>query len=172
MLHPKLLCEVSFPFHQSKRVWGAKDYNGNTVEPSALPSIAEKLKFYRITNHLRQIDVARAAEVDESTYISYEKGERDDYPADKLGKIAALYGLALNDLLDDYNRFLHAGTAAQIKALRRRLRLTQKQLAEAINVSPAMVKAWEQKGIRPSKENWRRLAELGQLSSINGDLVK
>ena len=41
-------------------------------------------------------------------------------------KLAELFEVPLENLLDDYNLFLFAGTGEQIKAIRQRLGLTQK----------------------------------------------
>jgi len=67
---------------------------------------AEKLRWLRCQRNLFQIEVADYAGLERSTYIGYEEGARDSYPPDKLAKIAELFRVPVDDLLDEYNRFL------------------------------------------------------------------
>ena len=84
--------------------------------------------------------------------MSYETGERDYYPPDKLSKIAELLNVDITELLDDYNRFLFDGQGEQIRKFRKRNRLTQADLARMLNVHVGTVKKWEKETVRIMKE--------------------
>ena len=58
-------------------------------------------------------------------------------------KIAQLFEVPVDMLLDDYNLFLRNGQGNQIKAIRTKLGLTQKQYADKLGVSLGSTKQWE-----------------------------
>lgn len=82
--------------------------------------------------------------IDRSTYIHYEEPSRKFYELDKLQLLADLYKVEIEHLLDDYMLFLYRGQGKQLKALRKKLHITQSRLAELIGVTLGTVKQWEQ----------------------------
>lgn len=78
------------------------------------------------------------------------------YDFDVLAKIAGLLGIALDDLLDEYNRFVLA-QGETLKRLRKRHGLIQARLAEAMRVNVATVKKWERGQVRMGRGMWERL---------------
>ena len=115
-----------------------------------------KRRWYRYQKGLRQRDVADYAGIDRSTYIHYEEAGRDFYPKEHMEKLAELFEVPLEDLLDDYNLFLLRGQGAQIKAIRQRLGLTQKAYAAQLGVPLQKFKRWEQGNVQIFKSTWER----------------
>lgn len=76
---------------------------------------------------LLQREVADHAGIDRSTYINYESQAHGLYDFAALAKIAALIGVALDDLLDEHNRFVFA-QGENLKSLRKQQKLTQARL--------------------------------------------
>ena len=68
-----------------------------------------------IKKGLRQRDAADYAGIDRSTYIHYEEAGRDFYPKEHMEKLAELFEVPLEDLLDDYNLFLLRGQGRRSK---------------------------------------------------------
>lgn len=106
---------------------------------------------------LLQREVAEYAGIDRTTYIHYESKEINSYPADKLEKLAELFGINIDDLLDDYNRFIYDGQGWQIRKLRKSMGLTQYQFGKLYGVSAGAVKRWESEKVRVTKGTWERI---------------
>jgi len=75
-------------------------------DPKKIPTTADKLRYYRYKNALLQKDVAAYAGIEHGTYITYESGKRRQYAPNELTAFAELFGVTMDDLLDDYNRFM------------------------------------------------------------------
>lgn len=104
-----------------------------------------------------QNEVAAYLNIDRTTYSRYEENILDAYPMDKLKKAAELFDVELKYLLDDYNSFLYKDQGRQIKKLRKRLGLTQSQLAKCLNVGLGTLKKWEQNKVNMQKHNYLKL---------------
>lgn len=124
-------------------------------------TVSDKLCFYRLQKGLLQKEVADFAGIDRRTYSHYEKSDRDYYPIENMEKLAELYGVPVTELLDEYNLFLYNGQGKQIKALRERKNITQKNFAELLGVTLGMVKKWEQEKSRISKREWEKIKKIG-----------
>ena len=120
---------LKFPVVLPHKFLDAEKFNLRFSDASEITEIADKLRWYRYQKGLRQRDAADYAGIDRSTYIHYEEAGRDFYPKEHMEKLAELFEVPLEDLLDDYNLFLLRGQGAQIKAIRQRLGLTQKVYA-------------------------------------------
>lgn len=126
-------------------------------DPSKIPTVAERLQYYRHKKSLLQKDVAKAVEIDRTTYISYENINHRNYPLNILQKIANLFEIDIVALLDDYNYFLYNGQAKQILDKRKSLGLTQYRFGELYGVSVRTVRGWEKNRIQISKKVWERI---------------
>ena len=65
-----------------------------------------KRRWYRYQKGLRQRDAADYAGINRSTYIHYEEAGRDFYPKEHMEKLAELFEVPLENLLDDYKAAL------------------------------------------------------------------
>jgi transcriptional regulator with XRE-family HTH domain len=131
-----------------------------------IPGTAEKLRWLRCQRNLFQVEVADYAGLERSTYIGYEEGARDSYPPDKLAKIAELFGVSAEDLLDEYNRFL-ARQGAEVRAIRRECGLSQEQFAATLGASEGAVRRWESGKARMTKGMWERIMVLRKRSGTD-----
>jgi len=117
---------------------------------------ADKLRWLRYQEGLRQRDVADYAEIDRSTYVHYEEYGKGLYPPEHMEKIAQLFEVPVDGLLDDYNLFLRNGQGNQIKAIRMKLGLTQREYADKLGVSLGSLKQWEQNRKQIFKSTWEK----------------
>ena len=156
---------LSFPFLRPRHLSESEKFNIRYPNPELIPTTADRLRYYRYKKSLLQREVAEYAGIDEGTYISYENGDRDYFPKDKLVKIAELLEIDPEALLDEYNRFLWNGQGLQIHRLRKSIGMTQAALAKTCGVHSGTVKRWESGKIRVLKETWVRLF-LSQRSTI------
>ena len=81
-------------------------FNLRFSDASEITEIADKLRWYRYQKGLRQRDAADYAGIDRSTYIHYEEAGRDFYPKKHMEKLAELFEVPLENLLDDYKAAL------------------------------------------------------------------
>ena len=71
-------------------------------------------------------------------------------------KLAELYDVPVEELLDGYNLFLYKGQGEQIQKIRQGLGLTQKQYAQRLGVSFDHLRKWEQNRVRIYKLTWEK----------------
>lgn len=152
-----LLYKHTFSFVTPHKLLESEIFNINCQNIENLHTTAEKLRYYRHKKSLLQKDVAKFTGLSESTYINYENINRNYYPLEVLRKIADLYEIDFKILLDDYNLFLCNDQGNQIKKLRKEFGLTQKELANKLNINRRTVGGWEKNKIRISNEIYERL---------------
>ena len=144
------------PLRRAKRQCDAALCNLQYRRLEDIPTTAEKLRWLRCQRNLFQVEVANYAGLRRSTYVGYEEGVRDSYPMDKLAKIAALFGVPVDDLLDEYNDFL-TRQAEEVRVIRKGLGLSQEQFAEVLGVSESAVRRWESGRAKMTKGMWERV---------------
>lgn len=94
------------------------------------------------------------------TYVRYEQGREIVLSSRQYDSLAALFGVKVDDLLDEYNCFLYYGQGTLIKKYRKEHHLTQQKLAEVLSVSASQVKRWESGKVRLSKARWLKLFSI------------
>lgn len=134
----------SFRFLTNRHLTKAQSFLFENPDPEKLVAVSDKLKWHRYQNGLLQSQVARAMEVDRTTYSRYEENVLEAYPLDKITKAAELFQVDVTALLDEYNLFLYHGQGQQIKRLRKSMKLTQSEFAKYIGVPLGTLKKWEQ----------------------------
>lgn len=135
----------------------AEKFNIRYPDPSKIPTVADKLRYYRYRKALRQRDVAEYVGIDRGTYAGYEEGA-DFIPLDNLMKIAELLELNPRDLLiDDYSRFLYEGQGQQIRSIRKGLGMTQNEFGKIMGVHGGTVKKWEGDKVTISRSTWENI---------------
>ena len=147
---------LKFPVVLPHKFLDAEKFNLRFSDASEITEIADKLRWLRYQKGLRQRDVADYAGIDRSTYVHYEEYGKDLYPPEHMEKIAQLFEVPVDMLLDDYNLFLRNGQGNQIKAIRTKLGLTQRQYADKLGVSLGNLKHWEQNRKQIFKSTWEK----------------
>ena len=135
---------LQFPVILPHKFQDAEKFNLEFSDFSEITETADKLRWLRYQKGLRQRDVADYAGIDRSTYVHYEEYGKDVYPLEHMERIAQLFEVSVESLLDDYNLFLRNGQGKQLKAIRTELGLTQKEYANKLGVSLGNLKQWEQ----------------------------
>lgn len=147
---------LQFPVVLPHKLQDAEKFNLQFSDFSEITETADKLRWLRYHKGLRQRDVAAYVGVDRRAYSHYEEYGKDFYPMKHMEKIARLFEVSVEMLLDDYNLFLRKGQGEQIKAARLKLGLTQKAYAEKLGVSHGTLKQWEQERVRVVRSSWER----------------
>ncbi len=164
---------LQFPVILPHKFQDAEKFNLQFSDFSEITETADKLRWLRYQKGLRQRDVADYAGIDRSTYVHYEEYGKDLYPSEHMEKIAQLFEVPVDTLLDDYNLFLRNGQGNQIKAIRMKLGLTQKQYADKLGVSLGNLKHWEQNRKQIFKSTWEKyFKQNGQGNQIKAIRMK
>ncbi len=150
------LCFYNFSLCLPRQIYEAQRFNLQYSDQSKLSSTADKLRWHRYHKGLLQREVAERIGIERTTYIRYEEKEHDYYPLKHMKMLAELFEVPLEDLLDDYNLFLLRGQGTQIKGLRLRQGMTQKEYAQKLGVSLQKLKEWEQDRVRIYKSTWEK----------------
>ena len=147
---------LQFPVVLPHKFQDAEKFNLQFPDFSEITEMPDKLRWLRYQKGLRQRDVADYAGIDRSTYVHYEEYGKDLYPLEHMERIAQLFEVPVESLLDDYNLFLRNGQGKQIKAIRMKLGLTQKEYADKLDVSLGSLKQWEQNRKQIFKSTWEK----------------
>ncbi len=147
----------TFMLHLPPRISEADAFMLLYHSPDELSTTAEKLKYFRLKNHLHQDTIAKYLQIKRGTYASYEDTLRDYYPIEHLQKLADFYHVPIESLLDDYNRFLYNGQGYAIRSLRKSQHLTQQSFAHQMNVSVITIQKWENEICKISKNTYLKL---------------
>lgn len=132
----------------------AEKYAGRYEE---LRSVPERLRWCRYQLGLVQKEVAERTGIAQTLYEEMERGDCREYPAYAVDKLAELYQVPVDDLLDGYSRFLYDGPVDQIRAARERLGLSRGEFARLADVGDKSVRDWEMGKKKVSRESWERL---------------
>lgn len=151
---------LRFPLLALRKLLDAQKFNIRYTDPSQITEIADKLRWYRYQHALMQKEVAEQIGIDRNTYIHYEEYGRDYYPIEHMEKLAGLYDVPVEELLDGYNLFLYKGQGEQIQRIRQSLGLTQKQYAEWLGVPLDNLRKWEQNRVRIYKSTWEKYFQI------------
>ena len=147
---------LHFSLLMPRKMLDAQKFYLRFENPVQMTEIADKLRWYRYRKALLQKDVADYIGIDPKTYSKYEEYGRDQYPISSMSRLAELYEIPLEELLDDYHLFLLRGQAEQLKTLRESKKLTQKEFAELIGISLGKYKHWEKGKVQISRSNWKK----------------
>lgn len=88
--------------------------------------------------------------------MRYEEYGRDYYPIEHMQKLAGMYDVPVESLLDDYNLFLYHDQGQQLRKRRLSQKLTQKTYAANLGVSLDKLKNWEENRVRMFKSTWEK----------------
>ena len=92
---------LQFPVVLPHKFQDAEKFNLQFPDFSEITETADKLRWLRYQKGLRQRDVADYAGIDRSTYVHYEEYGKDLYPPEHMEKIAQLFEVPVETLLDD-----------------------------------------------------------------------
>lgn len=121
-----------------------------------IDSIPDRLCWRRHELGLLQKEVAAKIGIPRYVYSSLEVDEMDSYDPVVMDKLASLYHIPIDDLLNDYTRFLQAGQGQVIQALRQSLKMTRSQFAQYLHTDVDNITVWETEKKRISREMWEK----------------
>lgn len=147
---------LHFPLFAPRKFLDAQIFNLRFSDPSEMTQTADKLRWYRYKHALFQSEVAVWIGIDQKTYMRYEEYGRDYYPIEHMQKLAEMYGIPVESLLDDFNLFLYHDQGQQIQEKRLSQKLTQRAYAAKLGIPVGNLKSREQNRVRIFKSTWEK----------------
>lgn len=148
------LCIYSFRLIAPRKLVEAQQFNRQYRRYDEISNVQDRIRWCRHNMGLLQKDVAELIGISYWDYKSLETGVVDYYPKEIVDKLAELFGIPADELLDDYNRFLYKGQGEMIQEYRERLGLNKKQFARCINIDPVTLRKWESGENRITRKLW------------------
>lgn len=105
---------------------------------------------------LMQKEVAALVGISEGVYMGLEKARNEYYEKDVVDKLAKLFRIPVQDLLDEYNAFMYNDPAKKIREYRMSLGLGTERFARKIGTSDTCVRSWENNTKLISRKSWER----------------
>ena len=147
---------LSFRVTVTKKISEAFSLNQRYRRYEDIASIPDRLRWRRHELGLLQKEVAVKIDVPRAVYSSLETREMDAYDPLIMHKLAALYHIPINDLMNDYTNFLQAGQGQAILNLRQSLNMTRSQFAQYLHTDVDNITVWETEKKRISREMWEK----------------
>ena len=109
-----------------------------------IPDPWDRLRWCRYGLDLLQKEVAAMVGMEEWLYQDLESGAfHRSFTPEPADKLAALYGIPVEDILEDYTLFLHRGGGAFLRRYREAKGWSRQQLADHAKVSRTSIRCWE-----------------------------
>ena len=109
-----------------------------------IPNPWDRLRWCRYGLDLLQKEVAAMVGMEEWLYRDLESGTfHRSFTPELADKLAALYGIPVEDILDDYTLFLHRGGGDFLRRYREAKGWNRQQLADHAKVSRTSIRCWE-----------------------------
>ena len=111
---------------------------------SEITNPSDCMRWCRYRLGLLQKDVAAMVGMEEWLYQDLESSAfHRSFTPELADKLAALYGISVEDILDDYTLFLHRGGGAFLRRYREAKGWSRQQLADHAKVSRTSIRCWE-----------------------------
>lgn len=146
----------SFPLNAPRQMLDAQRLNRRYRCYEEIDNVQDRMRWCRHRMGLMQKEVAELVGLSRGDYCLYEDGGYDYYPKDVVDKLAALFGVPADDLLDDYNRFLYYGQGRAIREYRESLGLKKKPFARLLHIDSHNQQIWETEQKRVIKGSWEK----------------
>ena len=128
-----------------------------------LPSM-ERLRWHRYQAGLLQREVAELVGISRSVYVDMEEGTMDYWPKETVDKLAELFGVPPEKLLDAYQFFLYTGQERNIENMRRTMGMAKRPFARYLGVNRSLLQKWILGKTRISKKAWEKyFSQMPQL---------
>ena len=150
------LCIHTFQLIAPRKLLEAQIFNQQYHSYEEIKNVPDRLRWCRHHMGLMQKEVAERIGVSREHYIDFEMGNVDYYPKEIVDRLATLYHIPVDDLLDDYNRFQYKGQGELLRECREKMGLKKKPFARLLHVHPNTYRDWEADKKRMFKITWNK----------------
>lgn len=124
----------------------------------------ERMRWCRYRAGLLQKEVAARVGVSRSVYMDMESGLIDYWQKETVDKLAKLFGVPPEKLLDAYQFFLYTGQERNIENMRRAMGMAKRPFARHLGVNRSLLQKWILGKTRISKKAWEKyFSQMPQL---------
>lgn len=135
---------LQFPLCAPRKLLEAQQFVQAYQTYAEIYSTPDRLRWCRHELGMMQSEVADAVGVSMDYYRSLEAGQfRRSFSLELADKLAALYGIPVEGLLDDYTLFLHRGGGELLRRYRESKGWNRRQLADHAKVGCTSIRTWE-----------------------------
>ncbi len=121
-----------------------------------IDNFPDRLRWSRHQLGLTQKEMAELVGVSRSVYLNLETGAVDYCDREIADALAATIGVTVDELLDDYNRFIYHGQGRAICRYRKQLGMGKKPFARFLGVSDSSIREWEADRKQVSRKSWEK----------------
>lgn len=150
----------TFKLYSPRKREDAEKLNFKYKSYEEITDIHDRMRWCRHSSGLMQKEVAAHIGIPESQYTDYETGYAVCIPKETADRLAALYNIPVDDLLDDYNRFLYYGQRQALLSHRQKLNLKKKPYARMLDVEPNLYRMWEAEKKQVSRKSWEKYLKV------------
>lgn len=144
-----------------RKLLEAQLFNQQYHSYEEIENVQDRLRWCRHHMGLMQKEVAALVGITRGNYIDLETAAVDHYPKEVVDRLAKVFEVPPEDLLDEYNRFLYDGQGKGIREHRLQRALTQTGLAKELGIDPSNIQVWEAEKKRISKASWEKYFKKG-----------
>lgn len=146
----------TFKLYSPRKREAAEKLNLQYRSYEEITDIPDRMRWCRHHLGLMQKEVAEHIGVTEAQYMDYETGYAACIPSETADKLAAFYQIPVDNLLDDYNRFIYCGQGQALLSHRQKLGMKKKPYARMLGVEPNLYRMWEAEKKRVSRKSWEK----------------
>lgn len=130
--------------------------NSRYKRQSGIYNVFDKMKWCRLDKGLMQKDVAKMIGTTRSYYQALESGKIEQFNLPLVERLSKVYEVSVDELLDDYNKFIHYEQGKKIFQYREKMNLGRQSFADFIGTDFKSIRDWEEE-VRPiSKHAWEK----------------
>jgi len=118
--------------------------------------IEDRLRWCRMKRGLKQEDVADLIGVKRQVYQDWEIGGVSCIPRTYIDKLAEIFEISKDDLMDEYTKFIYDGQGTRLRNFRKGLGLNQKEYAKLLGIHESNYRKWENEKTMISRKSWER----------------
>jgi len=155
-IHYASLLVHKFPLKTPCRVAVAQALYQEYGTYDKINQVEERLRWCRMKQGLRQVDVANLIGVTKQVYQDWELGVVKCIPKEFIDKLAEIFEIPEDDLMDEYVKFIYDGQGIQLRNLRQKLGVNKRQYAKLLGVNESNYRKWEKEAIIISRKTWER----------------
>lgn len=143
-------------WHEVRR--NSDNWKKRQLEHVDLSKVSGRLQYHRIQNGVSCSELDKHLGFTKGSYRrSFESPGHEPSDLEKVKRICEYLHINKEEVFDDYLRFLDSDFSAALLSTRKRLRYTQKEMAEQIGVNRSVYRDWEKGRKAPGRGSWRKI---------------
>lgn len=124
-------------------------------------TIGDQIKYYRMYQDIRQIDLGKKVNVEVSVIKNIENNKLKAYNVNTINSIFDVLNIKDKVVInDDYLKFLLNNPSFIIKKTRKSYNMTQQEFADYVGITKSCIKQWEIGRVYPSRCKYEQIKKV------------